>query len=1320
MSIKSIFRGSSHRNDQSNLSRGKGRFGVRKVKFIIIFICLLIVSAEIIPPMFAQADSLGRTVTYYGFFEAHQEMLDKKNSRINTPEILNNTETRLDAMEPISVNPISDHTEFEVETKGVPSVNPDDRAPPILDASQRSTIWNKSSVMEFLIDQPLNYMIITFYEDNIIFTKGVLRPTLIIPKTDIGTDWGWNEINVDGDTSTGVGPNGAEIKARMRFRLANITDISLRDRTITIEGNLVIEVEKLVTNDLPIEIFFAKYASYEGRNFIVNVGYKFDNTPTQFIGRALIKKIVIGGVGETILMSIIGSGIGNISTGNVAEVSGPYSIFYESTSHLKALDVSICMIRIENLTLIDWSWLKLIFRNKPDLPSIPMNGELWLHNTQLYAPIDTVIWNAGPFDAREQIPFLFSIEFYETRETLIYAIGHIEEMPPFLRLAMDYTQQVDGKNITILEYESDYSVDKIEYFAYEFPFYKGTGNVEDFNVTHVIFRYLPLKFKFEVTADVGRNLNDTISRNPTAGIVANLIDNIIIRVARRFYRIGESLKTLALSITTLPQRKGWAELNAYSGEFGQIDLYRSSNQYLSMENDFISFFNDTNEDYPGYLVDFPIAAKLRDINYMKASFKDDTEIVFKHRGGRSLSIVFVDGEDFAFAEFSDMPSQLSIVVTDYLNTFASYCIDTENPEEECDYTSDEALESRINRFKFYSKSEQQYMELEITDIPNYMTIANIGHSIEFNTREGDYIGAFEFIITNNSAHPVSRLESDHYGFIEIQPEFSAASGKLTGVEQIVYDPSKGGKTELRLRNESEFNIRMINNHDDRVDASIILDPLPSYFSMEMPGAINSSITRLPDLINITGEVDFSNVVFAFSNLGNDIIGIMNNISHNVVDLVGAVSSNLSFAYDLEGFGSSLDIIARIEKGPNNLIPDLAWSHGVIMAAEETEDAVGLKGNIYLQGLPPNANFTSRFGIDDIYLNLEFKNYRPQYDWLYVERKGLQSRDMNLYLDNFRQGINLKFEVNLTTNVTIGGRTEGMIDIECTDAFTNEVYNLGNLHVNLLRYDNFMSNTEVFISEIPSTFHIDLSMYKSTQASYQASEPIEFLYIDMAKKLYDEWYHSYILFHDLPTWFEVNMTTNPTYEMDKPLPLQGMPDITINSGSQTMDIVAHSTGRVNGQRGNVDIQLENVNSLQGKLIDDTYKITSAGVDFIHIMISDLPLLENFEIQKLELIAEDLRSIEFSFYTLFGVYPIFEISNLNGGAFELNLVNEMELFGSKRHMTISMIDITYSSHGSMELPSETPVYNNGISFEMDSSKRHVIVPAPFLSLTATTLT
>jgi hypothetical protein len=1291
----------------------------RKLKFMIIALCIILFLAETVPPTLADPVSINRTFSYYGFFEEHQRVLDEKSDRINSPQIIAETQDRLDGMQTETINPRSELSEFNVDVKGVPLVNPEDRLPPILDATHRSTIWNKSTVLEFLIDQPLNYMIMTFYGNHTVLTKALLRQSLLIPEPDFGSDWGWKEIDVDNNASTGTA-GGHEIRARLRFKVENITTPSIADifnppLSIIIEGSLVVEIEKLVDIDLPLHIYFMKYASSEGKNFVISIGYYFNNAPTSFSASTLIKKIVLEDLGQKLVLNLINRITSNISSANIGEVSGPYTIYYETSSNLTNLEVTIAMIRIEDFELADWSWVKLMFYNKPSLPSIPKNGELWLNNTELYAPIDTVIWTAGPFDERERIPSLFGIEFYEMKDSLIYAIGMIDEMPPHYKMAMDYTQEVDGQDITYLEYETDYKVDKIEYYAYEFPFYLQNGNYVDFNVSHVLFRDLPLKFTFEVTADVGRNLNSTIDSDPASGIMANLIDNLIIRVARRFYRIGDSLKTLATSITTLPARQGWAELNVESGYLGLASIYRSSGKYAVMENDFVSFYNQTNERIPGTLVDFPIAAKLRDLKYFKASFKDDTEIVLKTRGGRPFSIAFLDHDDFAYAEFSDLPSEIALTLSDYDNSYLSYCVDSPQPGIDCDFSSEGAVLNRIDEFNFYSRSGKQYMELNIFDIPNVMNMIQDGDTIYFDAGEEDYVGGFEFFITDNLDYPIQKLKGQHYALVDIQPEYSAASGRLTGLQMLVYQPGEDGRTEMRLKDEVEFNIKMTNNIAEPIDASIILDPLPSHFKMELPGTINSSIRRFPDVVNVTGEVDFSNVVFAISNIGNSIINIMNNISQNVVETLGAVSTDLSFSYELESFGSTLDIIAQIQRGKNERLPDLNWSHGIIMAASGYGDTTALKGNIYLQGLPPKANFTSTFGQDDVYLDLQFEDYRPKYDWLYVERKGLQDRNLNFYLDGLATGMDLEFSINLTTNVSIGGKTSGTIDIQSFYSGNGTPLDLGTLHVSLHRLDAYMSKTEVFISEIPSTFSVDVAMFRDAEINYQASKSIEYIYIDISKKLDSEWFNTYLLFHDIPTWFDVSMKANTDYRISKPLPLQGMPEFSIECGSRTMDIIGHTSGRASGQRGDIDIVIENVNSLTSKLDGEYYSLKSSGLDYISLKMMNMPLMENFNIIELELKAEDLKSVKIKISTIFGVYPMFELSDLNGNAIEIRLDHEMDLFGSTRRATIVLVDVTYSSRGAVDVPSGTPVHNNGLAIELDNSKRHVLLPAPFISLT-----
>ena len=350
----------------------------------------------------------------------------------------------------------------------------------------------------------------------------------------------------------------------------------------------------------------------------------------------------------------------------------------------------------------------------------------------------------------------------------------------------------------------------------------------------------------------------------------------------------------------------------------------------------------------------------------------------------------------------------------------------------------------------------------------------------------------------------------------------------------------------------------------------------------------------------------------------------------------------------------------------------------------------------------------------MFLDMQFSDYRPKYDWLYIERNGLQERNLNFYLDGLSPGMDLDFKINLTTNVSIGGRTSGTIDIQSFHSGNGTPLDLGTLHVCMHRLDAYMSKTEVFISEIPSTFSVDVALFQNAEINYQASNSIKYLYFDISKKLEGEWYNTYLLFHELPTWFDITMLANTEYSINKPLPLQGMPELHIECGSKTMDIIGHTSGRASGQRGDIDIVIENVNNLDSKLKGDYYSIESTGLDYIGLKIRDLPLMENFKIIKLELKAENLKSVKIKISTMFGVYPIFELSDLDGNAIEISLDHEMELFGSTRRTSIALVDVTYSSYGSAELPSETPVYNNGLAIELDNSKRHVLLPAPFASL------
>jgi hypothetical protein len=185
-------------------------------------------------------------------------------------------------------------------------------------------------------------------------------------------------------------------------------------------------------------------------------------------------------------------------------------------------------------------------------------------------------------------------------------------------------------------------------------------------------------------------------------------------------------------------------------------------------------------------------------------------------------------------------------------------------------------------------------------------------------------------------------------------------------------------------------------------------------------------------------------------------------------------------------------------------------------------------------------------------------------------------------------------------------------------------------------------------------------------------------------------------------------------MDDPLPLQGMPDLELDTGkTDTLDIIISMDGAAVGQRGNIDVFMQNVKDISAKLEGNEYNIESEGLDYLRLKITDLPLLDNYKLNSMILEAEDLTSLIFKVNLLFGVFPFFDLGSDNEGKIEVNIDHTIKLFGQNMRASVALIDIVYTNVGGAKIPVGTPVFVNTINSDLTKSRSHVIIPAPLVS-------
>jgi hypothetical protein len=325
----------------------------------------------------------------------------------------------------------------------------------------------------------------------------------------------------------------------------------------------------------------------------------------------------------------------------------------------------------------------------------------------------------------------------------------------------------------------------------------------------------------------------------------------------------------------------------------------------------------------------------------------------------------------------------------------------------------------------------------------------------------------------------------------------------------------------------------------------------------------------------------------------------------------------------------------------------------------------------------------------------------------------------VFFEKIPGDVDLYAYANLVTNLEIGGEMDGEIQISIFDSgFDFCSRPLGGLYVNMHTFSPIQSIREVYVSELPSTLDIDFQLQKQMNLDYSASSEIEFLYSRLSKILTTSWHHVNLILHDIPKKFKFELYSNPSFDIDEPLPLQGMPKLFIDTNNtKTLDILVSMDGAAVGQRGNINLNMQNVKDTTGDLEDNWYRIESNGLDFIRLKISDLPILDNYKLNSLILEAEDLSALVFKVNLLFGVYPYFDLGSESEGKIEIKIDHTLNLFGQKYNAQVALIDVVYETAGGARIPVATPMFVNTFNSDLKRTQRHVLIPAVLITIVIT---
>ena len=99
-----------------------------------------------------------------------------------------------------------------------------------------------------------------------------------------------------------------------------------------------------------------------------------------------------------------------------------------------------------------------------------------------------------------------------------------------------------------------------------------------------------------------------------------------------------------------------------------------------------------------------------------------------------------------------------------------------------------------------------------------------------------------------------------------------------------------------------------------------------------------------------------------------------------------------------------------------------------------------------------------------------------------------------------------------------------------------------------------------------------------------------------------------------------------------------------------------------------------------------------------------------INELYIYAEDARSVDIHVSQLFGLYPVFKLTDTEGGRIHVKLDMKMNIRGSTIPLEAGVLDVKYKT-----LPFLAPLFVNHISTTLSTD--HYIIPEPGTTIVAT---
>ncbi len=1168
----------------------------------------------------------------------------------------------------------------------VADVPPPSPQPTALEGVSQSPYTNLTNLLDILFDQPLVVVVKVVSGEHVNWVEVRLLPNIL-------GEVAWVPVNIDNDSSTGDAA-GNDIRLRIRpvrDRMdTNWTLIPPRFEFILRGTGLAAEFERLdpSSSELPLNTTFMKWFRYNEINYTWFIEYGIPRLPGRSILSITTAQVVVGAGGGNVLQLIwnaLNGSIGN-NTDILGDISGPYTLSHYVDEPLSSLHASLGYVRIltpgdEEPRLDTASWLTVHMRPSVLYPRIPSTFGLWLDSPAFNRSFDHLNWTA-------ELPSVLEIEYVDDRgDNYTQARGYVDEMPRNFRVEIDNVTEPVG-SVSKVHYRTSEPVGTILFDEWEFF---GKGRRDQFLHSHVELHGLPRELWLNGTLDIGGEAFGVLRPDRTVrNIVPQLLDSLMVRIASKLFTIGRTLRSIPQNILNMPDSRGYTtiELPLQGSYLGSIEFWLSSGHHVTVapESDFFAFYNDTLADVTGKMVKTSFAGRLLDIREMRTSFIDVKRISFESRYNRELRALFVDPTAHANASihFSNIPHNISFELTDRALTYQG--------------------DGVVDRLTYTSAIENQYIRLLVEGLPEELTIDQGAASSGMSAALGA-IDAIELQIADGG---VRRMVGDHLLAEIAEDGTAAASLRITGLGEARYDREAN---HVSLRSAGEPFSVLIDDRSEGFKARATLDPLPTSIETDVTDVLGLGGLEFPSLAEVTSVLEFASVIHRISDVADQLLDAMTDISTNAIAGLGTFSNDLRLNYTAE---RGMDLVAEVHHAGGADVPPAEWAHGAVVHQVPHAGEVLLDAKVFMPGLPPTASIGMRTEGDATVIDLDLSGYAPAHDRVTLVLDGASmvsggtARDVWLYVEGLVAPIDLHLHLELSTDMRVGGQVSGELDLLSSRP-------LGMLHARMRTREPQTTTVELLMPRVPARADVSFSYTSGVDLTAELSEPIDWAFIKLSRDLHDSLAHAAtVTIHDVPRAMTLTVEPPAEFDMDSASPVANLPRVVASGSEGGLDLLADLKGRAMGSKPDIHIDARDVEELSMIPMGDEWRMSATRLAFAHLRIDSLPYSEDAVVKRLDLVVEDLRSLTVKAHMVFGVFPLVDLDDVRAAGVQLSFDASLGLLGGGMHRgTVVLLELP------MDLAAVPRSHTNGVVIQAADGDHRLIVPAPMGTLVGTVM-